>query len=82
MATYREYRKALIELVNSIENENGLEEENTILLLHLIPCFIINHKHIFMASLYRWSFGFNKRTQIGLLFSTITKNNIEFVGQA
>lgn len=36
MATYREYRAALIELVNSIEAENGLEESSVILLLHLL----------------------------------------------
>ena len=34
MAMYQEYRAALISLVNSIERENGLEEENKVLLLH------------------------------------------------
>ena len=36
MATYQEYRKALIGLVNSIDIEIGLEEENAVLLLHLL----------------------------------------------
>lgn len=36
MATYQEYRTALIELINSIEAEIGLEEENGVLLLHLL----------------------------------------------
>jgi hypothetical protein len=36
MATYREYRKALIELINSIEAEIGLDEENGVLLLYLL----------------------------------------------
>ena len=34
MATYQEYRKALIQLVNSIDAKIGLEEENTVLILH------------------------------------------------
>lgn len=34
METYQEYRKTLIRLVNSIEKENGLEEENAVLILH------------------------------------------------
>lgn len=36
MATDREYREALIDLVNSIEIEIGLEEEDSVLLLHLL----------------------------------------------
>ena len=36
MATYQEYRTALVELINGIEAENGLEEENGLLLLHLL----------------------------------------------
>ena len=34
MTLYQEYRKALVELVNSIDAENGLEEENAVLILH------------------------------------------------
>jgi hypothetical protein len=34
METYQEYRKVLVELVNSIDDEIGLEEENKVLLLH------------------------------------------------
>ncbi len=34
MNLYQEYRKALAGLVNSIDREIGLEEENTVLILH------------------------------------------------
>lgn len=34
MEMYQKYRKALVELVNSIDAENGLEEENAVLILH------------------------------------------------
>ena len=34
--SYKAYRKTLVSLVNSIERENGLEEENLVLLLHLL----------------------------------------------
>jgi hypothetical protein len=36
METYQEYRKGLITLVNAIDRENGLEEENKVLLLYLL----------------------------------------------
>lgn len=34
MATYQEYREVLVDLVNSIEAENGLEEKHAVLILH------------------------------------------------
>ncbi len=36
MTEYQEYRRALVGMVNSIDAEVGLEEENTVLLLHLL----------------------------------------------
>lgn len=36
MEMYQEYRAALIELLNSINQEVGMSEENKVLILHLL----------------------------------------------